>query len=217
MTVSVAAPSPEFAVLAVTPDPFAATPLLRFELGVTEASGREIYTIALTALIQIDADRRAYDPETRGQLLDLFGVPERLPTTAGAVPFARVDALVPSFSSAGTCTLPVAITADLEQASARYLASLESGVVPLTFNFNGTIFYCGEHDRLQVVPVPWSCSARYRLRVAVWRDLIEKRHAASGFLRLQAPTLALLRRRRAERGFPTLETTIAELLEGEEE
>jgi hypothetical protein len=216
MTVSVVAPSPEFAVLGVEPDSFAATPILRFELGITEPSAREIYTIALTAQIQIDADRRAYAPETREQLLDLFGVPDRIPTTAGSLPFARADVLVPSFTSVGTCSFPVPITADLEQASARYLASLESGVVPLTFNFNGTIFYCGELDRLQIVPVPWSCSARYRLRVSVWRDLIEKRHAASGFLRLQAPTLAHLRRRRAERGLPTLEATIAELLAGEE-
>ncbi len=212
--VAVAAPALEFAVVGVDAEPNAATPLLCFECGVTDASGREIYTIALSTQIQIDADRRAYDEETRERLRDLFGEQERLPATAGALQLGRVDTLVPSFTGAGSFTIALPVSADLELAGTRYLGSLPGGAVPLTFNFNGTIFYCGSADRLQVVLVPWSCSARYRLPVSTWRGLIERRYASSGFVRVQADTLELLRRRRAEEGLPTFDATLRELLGG---
>jgi hypothetical protein len=209
---AVAVPAPEFDVAGVEPDANAATPLLRFAIGVSDASGREIYTIATTAQVQIDADRRAYDAETRERLHDLFGEAERLPATVGALPLGRVDMLVPSFTGTGSFTLPLPISADVELAAARYVMSLRSGTVPLTFNFSGTVFYCGDDDRLQVTLVPWSCTARYRLPVSAWRGLIERRYAGSGFVRLQLDTLEALRRRRVQRGLPTLDATIADLL-----
>jgi hypothetical protein len=208
--VAVAVPAPEFAVVGVAPEPNAATPLLIFTVEVTDASGREIYTIAATAQIQLDADRRAYDPATRERLRDLFGEQERLPATAGALQIGRVDTLVPRFTGSGRFTIALPISADLEFAAARYLSSLPGGTAPLTFNFNGTIFYAGEHDRLQVTLVPWSCFARYRLPVPTWRNLIEQRYAGSGFVRLQPDTLDLLRRRRVERGLPTFDAAIAD-------
>ena len=110
-------------------------------------------------------------------------------------------------------TLDVPVSGDLELASMRYFDSLADGAAPLTFHFNGTIFYRGEHDRLKVMLVPWSCSARYRLRLAVWRELIETRYAAGGFVRLQAETIEQLRRLRAERGLHTFDAAIAAALE----
>ncbi len=205
-------PSPQFAIAGVEPEPNAATPLLRFAVDVTDPSDREIYTIAVTAQIQIDADRRSYDPETRERLRDLFGEKERLPATAGALRIGRVDTLVPSFTGAGRFTIALPVSADLELAASRYLASLPGGAVPLTFIFNGSILYCGEDDRLQVTLVPWSCSARYRLPVSTWEELIRRRYAGSGFVRLQADTLELLRRRLVERGLPTFDAAIAAAL-----
>ena len=209
---TIAVPSPEFTVTRADADANAPTPTLRFVVELSDASGREVYTIALSAQVRIDADRRAYDPPTRAALYDLFGEEARLPATAGGLPLGRVDTLVPSFTGTGGVTIDVPVSADLELAAGRYLASLTEGAVPLTFDFNGTIFYRGAQDRLQVTLVPWSCSARYRLAVATWRGLIERRYAASGFVRLQADTLEALRRRRAERGLPSLEATIADAL-----
>jgi hypothetical protein len=211
--VAVELPAPEFAISGVDADPHAATPALRFVVDVTDASGREIYTIALAAQVQIDADRRAYDPDTRERLHDLLGEPERIPQTAGAVQLGRVETLVPSFRAAGRFILVVPFSGDVELAATRYLASLSSGTVPLTFNFNGSIFYCGDDDRLQVTLVPWSCDARYRLRLADWRGLIEQRYAAGGFVRVQADTLEALRRRRMELGLATFDATIREALQ----
>ena len=48
--------------------------------------------------------------------------------------------------------------------------------------------------------IPWSCSARFGCRVAVWRELIDHHYPRSGWIRLHADTLDDLRRRRAERG-----------------
>lgn len=209
---AVVAPAPEFAITGVELEPNAAIPLLRFAAAVSDESGREIYTIAASAQVQIDADRRAYDPETRERLRDLFGAQERLPATAGPLQIGRIETLVPTFTGQGAFTLALPVSADLELATARYVASLSSGTVPLTFNFNGSVFYCGEHDRLQVTLVPWSCSARYRLPVAAWRELLTRRHAGSGFIRVQPETLELLRRRRVEHGLPTFDAAIAEAL-----
>jgi hypothetical protein len=213
MSVGVDVPAPELDVTAVALDDAAGTPALRFTVGVSDESGREVYTIALTAHVQIDAERRGYDPDTRGRLLDLFGEPERIPQTAGVLPFGRVESLVPSFTGSGSFELIVPVTGDLEQAASRYLAALAGGTVPLTFFFNGAIFYRGELDRLQVTLVPWSSSARFRLPLAVWHELLERRYGASGFVRLTGETLTALRLRRTTLGLPTLEATIAELLE----
>ena len=212
MSVAVEAPAPEFAVRGVMPDPQGAVPVLRFQLGVTDASGRPVYTIALSAQIQIDADRRSYSPDTRERLVDLLGSGERIPETAGALQLGRVDVLVPSFTGEGSFDLALPCSADLELATTRYLSALQDGAVPLTFNFAGTIFYSGEHDRLQLTQVPWSCTARYRVLASTWRDLIRSRHAAAGFVRLQPETLELLRARRAALGLPTLDAAIADAL-----
>lgn len=211
--VAVEVPAPEFTVSGVEADPHAATPALRFAVDVTDASGREIYTIAVAAQVQIDGDRRAYDPETRGRLHDLFGEPEQIPQTAGPLQIGRVEALVPSFRGAGSFTLAVAFSGDVELATTRYLASLDGGTVPLSFHFNGSIFYCGEADRLQVTLVPWSCEARYRMPLARWRGLIDARYAAGGFVRVQAGTLEALRRRRTDQGFATFDETIRAAVE----
>jgi hypothetical protein len=212
VSVAVEAPAPELEVTAVAPAEGGATPALRFTVGVSDESGREVYTIALTAHVQIDADRRGYDPETRERLLDLFGEPERIPVTAGVVPIGRVETLVPSFSGSGTFELHVPVSGDLELAASRYLASLSGGTVPLTFLFNGSVFYCGERDRLQVTLVPWSSSARFRLPVSTWNGVLERRYGSSGFVRLGGETLEALRARRAALGLPTLEATIAEAI-----
>ncbi len=58
------------------------------------------------AQVQIDADRRAYDPETRVRLHDLFGEPEQIPQTAGQLQIGRVETLVPSFRGAGSSRSP---------------------------------------------------------------------------------------------------------------
>ena len=153
MTVETAL-EPVFSVLDTEPVPFAAAPTLRFHLHVDDPLGRAIQTIALSTQIQIDPARRAYDAETMGRLVELFGPPERWASTTQVFRWAHVSALVPGFTGATSFALDVPCTYDLEVAASKYFYSLPDGVVPLSFLFNGMVLYQGEHDRLQVTQLP---------------------------------------------------------------
>lgn len=60
------------------PQPYAASPLLVFKLGIANADFEEpIHTIALRCQIQIEATRRRYSAQDQERLLDLFGEPAR--------------------------------------------------------------------------------------------------------------------------------------------
>jgi Family of unknown function (DUF6084) len=210
---SVSAPTAlDFTVLGAEPLEHSATPGVRFHLHVTEPEGREVYTIALSTQVMIDPARRAHDDATRERLVELFGAPERWGATARPLQWAKVEALVPSFSGSAAFTLEVPCTYDLEVASAKYFDALGEGEVPLSFHFNGTVLYSGAQERLQVVLVPWSCSARWRMPVDVWRRTIAAHYPGGGWIRLQRETLEALARRKAERGLHTFDDTVRELL-----
>jgi hypothetical protein len=211
-----AVPAPELTVVGVRPDPYAAAPTLVFSLRVREPSEREVYTIALSTRILIDPPGRGYDEAAREALFDLFGPPEELAGAIQSLVWARVDVLAPGFAGETTFDLPVPCTYDLEVASAKYFASLADGIVPLDFHFNGTVFYRGDEGSLQLAQVPWSSTARYRMPVAAWREAVKARFANSGWIRLHHDTLARLRRRKAERGSPSFDALLTELLEADE-
>jgi Family of unknown function (DUF6084) len=207
------APEPEFRVLGVAGRRYAAVPVLDFDVQVAEPGGRQVYAIALTAQVMIEPARREYDAETREKLVELFGPPERWATTTRGLVWHQADALVPAFTGSTTFHLAVPATFDMEVASSKYLYGLPDGEVPLAFNFNGTVHYRGEHGRLQISLVPWSCSAEFRLPVATWRDLIEHYYPKTGWIALREETLLALQREKARRGHPTLDACVAELLE----
>jgi hypothetical protein len=202
----------EFAVVAAEPIEYAATPGVRFRLTVTEPDAREIYTIALSAQIQIDPARRTYDDATRERLVEMFGAPERWSATTHAFQWAQVECLVPSFRGTREFTLDVPCTYDLEVAASKYFYSLPDGEVPLTFHFNGTILYSGDDDRLQVVLVPWSCSARWRMPVAVWAQTIANHYPSGGWIRLDDETLGALNSAKARHGDYTFDDAVRRLL-----
>ena len=206
------ATEPAFTVLDVEPVPHAATPTLRFHAHVVDPLGREIHTIALSTQIQIDPARRAYDPETRAKLVELFGAPERWASTTQVFRWAHVDVLVGGFTGATSFALDVPCTYDLEVAASKYFYSLPDGEVPLTFLFNGMVLYSGEHDRLQIAQVPWSCTARWRMPVEAWKRVMAAYYPGGGWVRLGEETLDALARRKAETGQHSFDATIAELL-----
>jgi hypothetical protein len=207
-----APPALEFDVTGAEPIEHAATPGVRFHVQAADPEGNEVYAVALTAQVQIDPALRIHADEERARLVELFGPPERWATTTRALQWARVESLVPSFTGSIAFTLEVPCTYDLEVTSAKYIGALDDGDVPLTFHFNGTVLYCGPGDRLQVVLVPWSCSVRWRMPVAVWRRTIDAHYPGGGWIRLQSETLEALGRRKAEQGHHTFDDTVRELL-----
>jgi hypothetical protein len=208
-------PGPEvtFEILGAAHEPFAAQPTLRFELGVSEPSDRPIYAITLTAQINLDPARREYDADTRADLHELFGDPQRWPSTTRSFLWCHASTLVHSFSGATTFGMEVPCTADLEVTAARYIAALPDGEVPLTFHFTGRVLYEGPARQVQVVHLPWSTSASYRMPVSTWKAMIKHHHGNSGFVLLHDDTLTELKRYKRERGLHSFDGCVLDLLE----
>ena len=129
-----------------------------------DPTGYEIQSIALSVQVMIDPARRGYDAQTRERLAELFGPPASWTPSTQGLAWARVSALVTSFTDSAKFALELPCTYDLEVAAAKYFYALADGFAPLSFHFNGTIFYRAADGRLQVVPVPWSATAQFRCR-----------------------------------------------------
>ena len=207
------APEPEIEVIGASARRYAAVPILDFDLQVSEPGGRQVYLIALSVQVMIEAARRSYDAETRERLVELFGPPERWATTTRSLLWTQVDVLVPTFTGSTTFRVPIACSYELELAAAKYFHAVRGGEVPLAFNFNGTIYYRGDDGRLQMALVPWSCSAEYRLPLGVWHELIDHYYPNSGWVPLSTGTLDALQAEKARRGLPTFDACVAQLLE----
>jgi hypothetical protein len=205
-------PQLELSVTGAEPVPHAAAPTMRFRLEARDGSGREVYTVALVAQIHLEPAKRPYNEAEIDRLGDLFGAPKRWPATTRPFLWSRVDVLLPSFAGATEFDLLVPCTYDHEVAGTKYLASLDGGDAPVAFHFSGNVMYRGDGGGLQIVQVPWESSAGYALPVDVWRAMIESYYPNSGWVRLHADTLAELRRRAAERGLPSLEACVVEML-----
>lgn len=209
-------PAPEFEILSARVIERTATPTLGFAARVADGSGIEVYTVALTALFTIEPGKRAYDEAERERLADLFGAPERWAATTGALRWAQVDVLVPSFSGEAEFEIQVPCTFDHEIATTKYLAGLGGGGVPLQVHFNGTVFYRGPDGRLQMMLLPWDLSVRHDLPLATWRRMMDGHYPEGCWVRLDETTLGRLRAARVDRGAATYGAAIEALLDADE-
>jgi hypothetical protein len=209
--------TPEFAVLGVEVVEDAAAPTLRFRLGVSESTEREIFTIALTAQINVEPARRDHDAATRERLVDMFGEPERWPATTHPFLWTHATALVPSFTGAAVFTLPVLSTFDLEVAAARYFSSLPGGDAPLAFHFSGSILMRGEDGRVQISSVPWSCTTAWRMPVATWREMMQRHYPGRSWVGLQEDTVERLADYRREHGLHSFDACVERMLDRDSE
>jgi hypothetical protein len=212
------APSPgqpalAFEVSGVAAIKHAAAPTLSFTLDVEEESGLSVFTAALTIQIQIEPIKRRYEREERERLAELFGEPHRWSTSAQRMLWTTEAVLLPAFSGNTSVEVPVQCNYDLELAATRYFNSIEGNGVPLSFHFNGSVYYAGEDERLQIVQVPWDTVANYRMPLGVWKEMIDAYYPYRAWLPLQRETLDRLRKRKSERGLPTYDQTLLELLE----
>jgi hypothetical protein len=205
-----ATPALEFSVVSGAHRHLSAAPTMVFMLSVTEPEAHRIYTIALTSQIQIDVARRGYDPPTRERLAEILGAAG---ATTQSLMWARVDTSVPSFLGTTVIELHVPCTFDLELVTAKYFDAIEDGDVPLSFHFNGTVFYRNAEGVMQVVPIPWTATAKFDLPAAAWHTMIDEHYPSSAFVRLDRATLAALQTRRAARGLPSFDACLLELLE----
>ncbi|MCT9932215.1 DUF6084 family protein [Planotetraspora sp. A-T 1434] len=190
---------------------YAASPTLMFRLRIADPSAAGVHAIALRCQIRVEPQRRRYDESETALLADLFGRPSRWGDTLKPMQFAHVTAMVPGFAGTTEIDLPVPCSYDLEVAAGKYFASLDDGEVPLLLLFSGTVFARSETG-FSVRQVPWECETRYRLPVAVWRDLMDRYFPGSGWLRLGRDTLRDLHRFKTERALATWDETVNALL-----
>jgi hypothetical protein len=208
-------PEPEFEVLAATALERAAAPTLAFRLRIDERTGRRVFTVALSVLIEVEPAKRSYDDASRERLVELFGEPRRWATTTQSFRWAQADLLVPPFVGSTEVELPIACTYDLELAASKYFDAL-GGEAPLRFHFNGTVFYEAEDGRMQLVQIPWDRSVRFAMPIESWRGAIDAHYPHRAWVPVDRETLARLASLRAARARPTFDATIAELLDREE-
>lgn len=197
--------------------PFAAVPILAFQLQIKNAvSAEQIHTIALRCQIQIEVTRRHYMPSEQEQMLDLFGQPDRWSQTLRSMLWTHVNLVAPGFSgSSSVVDMQVPCTFDFNVAATKYFAGLEDGDIPLLMLFSGTVFYAPPESPLQVAPISWEKEARYKLPVKMWRELMESYYPNNVWINLRKDVFERLYRYKMLHGIPTWEQALERVL-GEE-
>jgi len=153
-------PDLNFLVEGAEAERYAAEPLLRFKLRVSEdvAAGTQptpIESVALRCQVRIEPARRRYGAREKERLLELFGTPERWGQTLRPMLWTHLSAIVPPFTGVRGVELPVPCSSDFSLAATKYFAALEEGEIPLCFLLSGTIFYEAEEGGLRVCQVSW--------------------------------------------------------------
>jgi len=211
-------PDLSFHIEGAEASPLAASPLLNLKLRVSNANAEEaIQTIALRCQIQIEATRRHYNSTEQERLRDLFGEPERWGQTLRSMLWTHTSLIVTPFTASTTVDLPVPCTFDFNVAAVKYFAGLENGEVPLCLQFSGTVFYATDGGQLQAAQIPWNKEAKYRLPVAVWREMMDIYYPNSAWLCLRRDLFDRLHQYKMRHGLPTWEQVIETLLPRDEE
>jgi len=202
----------DFAVLDARPEPYAAAPTIMFRLRITESSGAPVHALALRCQIRIEPQRRRYDADEEGRLLELFGPTPRWGESLRPFLWTHVATTVTGFSGSTDIDLPVACTYDFEVAAAKYMHALGDGEIPLLLLFSGMAF--GRSGAgVGAQPVAWDREASYRLPVRVWRATMDQYFPNSGWLRISRDSLDALQRYKATHALPTWDHVVERLLD----
>ncbi|HEY3894135.1 MAG TPA: DUF6084 family protein [Pseudonocardiaceae bacterium] len=201
-----------FTCLDVRAENYAMTPTLLFRLRVDAAAGQRVRAIALRCQIRIEPARRGYSENEPERLLELFGERGRWGDTLKPFQFANTSTVIASFTDTIEVDVSVPCTYDMEVTAGRYFHALEDGEIPFILLFSGTIFGDGEKG-LWIEQVPWHAEARYRMPVAVWREMMDGHFPGSGWLRLRRDTIDALAEFKAARGLPSWDDAVLAVLE----
>lgn len=207
----------QFQIESVEVAHYAATPLLTFKLRVTNNSAIEIANVNLQCQIQIEAARRPYDPEEQFKLGDLFGEAQRWNQTLRTMLWMRTGILIPAFERDCLVDLPVPCTFDFNVMTTKYFHALKEGDIALSFQFSGSIFYRLKDGGLQVGQIPWDRDIRFKLPVALWREMIEHYYPNSVWLCLNRDVFDRLYEYKIRHGLPSWERALEHALAHEAE
>jgi hypothetical protein len=200
-----------FTVVDMLPEPWAAGPNLLARLRVVESSGEPVHALALRAQVRIEPQRRRYDDTEEQALLDLFGDRSRFAQTLKPFSWLHTSTVAQGFTGETVVDLVLPCTYDFEVSGSTYLHALRDGEIPLLFLFSGTVFTRGGSG-FSVAPVPWDAESRYRMPVAVWRDLMETHFPGSEWVRMRRDTVDALAHYRHAKGLTTWDDVVTVLL-----
>jgi hypothetical protein len=210
-------PDLNYQVVNAEPEPFAAGPLLRFKLCVSQsvAAGAElvpIHAVTLHCQLRIEPAQRRYATLEQEKLLDLFDAPGRWSQTLRPMLWTHTSVAVGPFADSVHVDLPVPCTYDFNLATTKYFYALEDGEIPVTLLFSGTIFHEGDDGALQVAQIPWNKEAAFRLPVAIWKEMMERYYPNSAWLCLRKDVFDRLYQHKSRHGLPTWEQALESLL-----
>jgi hypothetical protein len=198
--------------------PYGASPLLAFDLQVTNSGPEEaIHTVVLRAQIQIEVTRRHYTPEEQSKLRDLFGEPSRWGQTLKSMLWTNAIVIVPGFEKQTIVELQVPCTFDFNVAATKYFHGLSEGDLPLNFLFSGTVFYADSNEQLQVAPISWEKEAKFKLPLKTWKELIDHYYPNTAWLNLRRDVFDRLYQYKVRNGITSWEQVIERVLAGTEE
>jgi Family of unknown function (DUF6084) len=200
-----------FSVVDVVPERYAAAPNLLARIRVEETTGARVHALALRAQIRIEPQRRRYDDPEAQALLDLFGDRSRFADTLRPFAWLHASTVAQGFRDSAEIELPLPCTYDFDVSGTTYLHALRDGEIPLLFLFSGTVFTRGSTG-FSVEQVPWDREARFRLPVAVWRDLMAAFFPGTEWLRMRRDTIEALAHYRHVRGLTSWDDAVTALL-----
>ncbi len=192
---------------------FAASPHIVFKLRIANSAPRTIHTVILRCQIQLDVSRRRYTAEEQKRLTDLFGEPNRWGETLRPLLWTNTSVVVPSFDNSTVVDLPIPCTFDFNVAATKYFAGIETGEIPVSFFFNGTIFYEGEDSALQVAQISWEKEASHRMPIRIWREMMDAYYPNTAWLCLQRDAFERLYAYKVKRGIPTFDEALLQAIE----
>ena len=211
-------PDLSIAVEKVEVVPFAASPTLAFKLRVANADAAQvILAVVLRSKIQIEVTRRRFPPHDQERLGDLFGAPERWGQTLRNLLWTNTSTVVPQFTGATTVDLHVPCTFDFSVATTKYFNGLTDGDIPILLMFSGTVFYADPEGGLKVAPISWEKETKFRMPLAVWKDMMDHYYPNSAWLCLRRDVFEQLQHYKTQNGIPSWEQAFEKLLAQPEE
>src|SRR5262249_855806 len=145
--------------------------------------------------------------------LDLFGDPGRWGETLRSLLWANTGTVIPAFARETMVDLQVPCTFDFNVATTKYFAGIREGDIPMTCLFSGTVFYDGGEGALQAAQIPWEKEATYRLPVRVWHEMMNSYYPNVTWLSLQRDVFERLHQYKIDRGLPTFEEALLDILD----
>jgi hypothetical protein len=206
-------PELDFEIVSAEVKPYAAVPTLLFKMLISNKNEEEeVFAAALRCQVLIEATRRSYDEESKTDLREVFGDPDRWEETVRGLMWTTVTIPVNRFRKSAIVEIAIPVYEDHITAAGKYFYSIKKGEIPLAFLFSGTLFYAGTNGGIQITQVPWHKEASYRMPADLWKKMMDIYFPGSRWVRLSAETFDRIYKYKAGNNFTSTEDCLEWLL-----